>query len=95
VRTRPFAWVLIAIASMLAGFADVHSREQNPASVFSFDSHTTLSQFVNVIRARSKTLEDSPARRQGFRSFVSAHNLPPVDWKKIAQKPRSIFRRDS
>ena len=80
---------------MLAAVADVHSQEQNPASVFSSDSHATLSQFVNVIRARSKTLEDSPATRQGFRSFVSAHNLPPVDWKKFARKTRSIFRRDS
>jgi hypothetical protein len=77
VRIRPFGWVLIAIALVLAAVADVHSQEQNPAPVVSSGSRTALSQFVNVIRARSKTFEASPATQQDFRSFVSAHNLPP------------------
>lgn len=62
---------------MLAAVADLHSQEQNSASAVSSDSRTTLSQFVNVIRAKAKTLEASPATQQDFRSFVSAHNLPP------------------
>jgi len=62
---------------VLAAVADLHSQEQNSASAVSSDSRTTLSQFVNVIRAKAKTLEASPATQQDFRSFVSAHNLPP------------------
>jgi hypothetical protein len=77
VRPPPFGRVLIAIAFVLAAVADVHSQEQNPAPVVSSDFHSTLSQFVKVIRARAKTLEASPAMQQDFRSFVSAHNLPP------------------
>jgi hypothetical protein len=62
---------------MLAAVADLHSQEQNSASAVSSDSHSALSQFVNVIRARAKAFEASPATQQDFRSFVSAHNLPP------------------
>jgi len=77
VHSRLLGWVLIAVAFALTAIADVHSPEQNPASVVSPDSHTTLLQFVNLIRARAKILEDSTAMQQDFRSFVSAHNLPP------------------
>jgi hypothetical protein len=77
VRPRLLGSVLIAIAFVLAAVADLHSLEQNSASAVSSDSRTTLSQFVNVIRAKAKTLEASPATQQDFRSFVSAHNLPP------------------
>jgi hypothetical protein len=77
VRPRLLGSVLIAIAFVLAAVADLHSQEQNSASAVSSDSRTTLSQFVNVIRAKAKTLEASPATQQDFRSFVSAHNLPP------------------
>jgi hypothetical protein len=77
VRPRPFGRVLIAIAFALATIVDVHSQEQNSAPEVSSDSHSTLSQFVNVIRAKAKTVEASPATLQGFRSFLSAHNLPP------------------
>jgi hypothetical protein len=61
---------------VLAAVGGVHSQEQNSASAVSSDSHSTLSQFLNVIRARAKTFESSPATQQDFRSFVSAHNLP-------------------
>jgi hypothetical protein len=77
VRPPPFGWVLLAIAFVLPAVAGVHSQEQNAPPVVSSDSHTTLSQFVNAIRARFKTFADSPPMRQDFRSFVSAHNLPP------------------
>ncbi len=62
---------------MLPAVAEVHCQEQNPAPVVSSDSHSTLALFVNVIRARSRTLEASSGLRQDFRSFLSAHNLPP------------------
>jgi hypothetical protein len=77
VRPRPFGWVLIVVAFVLTAIADVHSQEQNPAAAVASDSRSTLSQFVSVIRARAKTFEDSSGMQQGFRSFVSAHNLTP------------------
>jgi hypothetical protein len=77
VRPRLLGSVLIAIAFVLAAVADLHSQEQNSASAVSSDSHSALSQFVNVIRARAKAFDASPATQQDFRSFVSAHNLPP------------------
>jgi hypothetical protein len=77
VRPRPLVSILIVVAFLCTAIADVHSQVQNSASVPSSDSHATLSQLVNVIRAKAKTLETSPATQQDFRSFVSAHNLPP------------------
>jgi hypothetical protein len=77
VRLRPLGWILIAGAFVLAAVADLDSQQQIPASALSSGSRTTLSQFVNVIRAKAQTLEASPATQQDFRSFVSAHNLPP------------------
>jgi hypothetical protein len=77
VRIRPLGWVLFATAFVLAAVADAHSQELNPAPVVSPDSHSTLSQFLNVIRAKAKSFEASPAVQRDFRSFVSAHNLPP------------------
>jgi hypothetical protein len=77
VHSRLLCWGLIAVAFVLTATADVHSQEQNPASVVSPDSHTTLLQFVNGIRGRAKILEDSTGTQHDFRSLVSAHNLPP------------------
>jgi hypothetical protein len=77
VRPRLLGCFLIAVAFALTAIDGVHPQEQNPAPFVSSDSHNTLAQFVNVIRARAKTFEASPATQQDFRSFVSAHNLPP------------------
>jgi hypothetical protein len=77
VRPRPLVWILIAVTLLCTAIADVHSQGQNPASVPSSDFHTTLAQFVDVIRVRAKTFEASSATQQDFRSFVSAYNLPP------------------
>ena len=70
-------WILIAVTLLCTAIADVHSQGQNPASVPSSDSHTTLAQFVHVIRVRAETFDASSATQQDFRSFVSAYNLPP------------------
>jgi hypothetical protein len=77
VRSGLLGWVLIAVVFLSTAIAGVHSQERKPAAVVASDSHTALLQLVNVIRAKAMTFEDSSGTRQDFRSFLSAHNLPP------------------
>ena len=48
-----------------------------PVPADSSASTTNLAQFINAIRGRAKSLENSSGMRLGFRSFTSAYKIAP------------------
>jgi hypothetical protein len=62
---------------LMTASTTVFSQDQRstPASASTVD--TRLGQFVSQIRGKAKALESSNGMRVGFRSFASAHKLPP------------------
>jgi hypothetical protein len=55
----------------------MYSRTPKPVPLPPAASSTKLVEFLSLIRGKAKVLEGSTGMRLGFRSFTSAHKLPP------------------
>ena len=62
---------------MMAAASSLYSQDRKPASAVSETSEDNVGQFVNRLRGKAKTLENSSGMRVGFQSFLSAHKLAP------------------
>jgi hypothetical protein len=67
----------LALILLMVGTVSVYGQERKPAQSVVSSSDTKLAQFVSLIRGEAKALESSSGMRAGFRSFTSAHKLPP------------------
>jgi hypothetical protein len=64
-----------AFVIQMAALDTVHAQNREPAR--SEVSSTKLATLISTLRAKAKTLEGSTGMRQGFQSFLSAHQLAP------------------
>src|SRR5260370_8368366 len=69
--------LLCALILLMASPTNVYSQNRKPIQPVSSPSNTNLRQLVSLIRKKAKVLEGSAGMRFGFRSFMSAHKLPP------------------
>jgi hypothetical protein len=69
--------LLFAAIASLAASSGVHRNPDTPAQTAFPPQVVPLAQFVNAIRQKAKTLENSSGMRLAFESFLAAHHLPP------------------
>ena len=68
---------LLIIVLAAATWSSVCAAQQRPRQTAPTTSTTKLVDFVNVIRGKAQSLENSNSMRLSFRTFTSAHKLPP------------------
>jgi hypothetical protein len=67
--------LLCAAIGLLPVWSGVYANPQTPAEPAASTQGVPLGQFVNAIRQKAKTLENSSGMRLAFHSFLAAHHL--------------------
>ena len=62
---------------LLATPAVIRSHPQKPTRLPSSPQGVPVAQLVSAVLQRAKALENTTGMRLGFRSFITAHHLPP------------------